>query len=105
MNWRRSEISVGASKNSCFPLIRQWLLGRISSPRTAEFFELGGMRVVIEGAGDQHVEVRIRGFAGGGARVGAGDGSKLRADEDAGALLRCDFPFAFELSALRANVM
>ena len=29
----------------------------------AEFIELRGVGVVVEGAGDQHVEVGVRGFA------------------------------------------
>ena len=46
-----------------------------------------GVGVVVEGAGDQHVEAGVAGLAGGGDQIGAGDGAELRADEDRGALL------------------
>jgi hypothetical protein len=51
----------------------------------AEFVELGGMGVEVEGAGDEDVEAGVGGFAGGGDEVGAGDGAELRADQDCGA--------------------
>jgi hypothetical protein len=38
----------------------------------AELVELGGVRVVVEGAGDEHVEIGIAGLAGGFHQVGAG---------------------------------
>ena len=53
----------------------------------AELVELGGMGVVVEGAGDQHVETCVACLARGGDEIGARDGAELRADEDAGALL------------------
>ena len=52
----------------------------------AELVELRGVGVVVEGAGDQHVEAGIAGFAGGGDQIGARDGAEFRADEDGGAL-------------------
>jgi hypothetical protein len=36
----------------------------------AELVELGGVGVVVEGAGDQHVEAGVAGLAGGGDQVG-----------------------------------
>ena len=53
----------------------------------AEPFELGGVGVVVEGAGNQQVEPGFRGLAGGLDEVGAGDGAELRADEHGGAAL------------------
>ena len=53
----------------------------------AQFAELRGVGVVVEGAGDQDVEVRVCGFAGGLHQIGAGDGAEFGADEDAGASL------------------
>ena len=49
----------------------------------AEFGEFGGVGVVVEGAGDDHVEAGVSGFPGGLHQVGAGDGAEFRADEDA----------------------
>ena len=54
----------------------------------AELVELGGVGLVVEGAGDQHVEAGVAGLAGGGDQVGARHGAELGADEDARALLR-----------------
>ena len=45
------------------------------------------VRVVVERAGDQHVEVGIAGLARGRDQIGARDGAELRADEDGGAFL------------------
>ena len=61
--------------------------------------ELGGVGVVVEGAGDQHVEAGIAGLAGGGDQIGALDGAELRADEDGGALLG----LAFQVAAFGAD--
>ncbi len=58
----------------------------------AEFVEVGGAGVVVEGAGDEYVEACISGFAGGGGEVFAGDGAVFGADEDSGSLrwdVRC----------------
>ena len=49
--------------------------------------ELGGVGVVVEGAGDKHVELGVGGLAGGFHQVGARHGAKLGADEDGRALL------------------
>ena len=69
----------------------------------AEFVELGGVGVVVEGAGDEHVEAGIAGFAGGGDQIGAGDGAELGADEDGGAFLLAGFFAAFDIAAFGAD--
>ena len=48
----------------------------------AEFAELRRVGVVVEGAGDQHIEVGIARLAGGSYQVGASDCAKLRSNED-----------------------
>ena len=53
----------------------------------AQLAELGGVRLVVEGAGDQHIEPGIACLAGGGDQVGALHGAELGADEDGGSLL------------------
>ena len=57
----------------------------LENGNAAELVEFGGVGVVVEGAGDQHVEVGVAGFAGGGNEIGAGDGAEFGADEDRGA--------------------
>ena len=44
----------------------------------AKFVELRGVGFVVERARDQHVKIRVAGFAGGGNQVGALDGAELR---------------------------
>ena len=63
---------------------------RLEHGDAAELVELRGVGVVVEGAGDQHVEVGVAGLAGGGDQVGARDGAELGADEDGGAFLGAD---------------
>ena len=46
---------------------------------SAEFVEFGGVRVVVEGAGDEHVESGVSGFAGGSDKVGTRDGAEFGA--------------------------
>ena len=58
----------------------------------AEFAELRGVGLVVEGAGDEHVEIGVAGLAGGLHQVRTGDGAELRADEDGGALFGPRFP-------------
>jgi hypothetical protein len=48
--------------------------------------ELGSVRFVVKGAGDEHIESAIAGFAGGSDEVGALDGAEFGTDEDGGAL-------------------
>ena len=38
---------------------------------STEFVEFGGVCVVVEGAGDEHIEICVSGFAGGGDEIGA----------------------------------
>ena len=47
----------------------------------AELGELGGVGLVVEGAGDEDVERGVGGRAGGGDEVHAVDGAELGADE------------------------
>ena len=63
----------------------------------------GGVGVVVEGAGDEHVEVGIAGLAGGGDQIGAGDGAELRADEDGGAFLAAGLGVALDIAAFGAD--
>ena len=58
---------------------------RLEDGHSAEVAELRGMRFVVEGAGDQHVETSLAGFARGGREVGPLHRAKLRADENGGA--------------------
>ena len=44
---------------------------RLEHGDAAELVELGGVRLVVEGAGDQHIEAGVAGLAGGGDQVGA----------------------------------
>ena len=61
------------------------------------------MGVVVEGAGDQHVEASVRGLAGGFHKIGAGDGAEFRADEDAGAFLYAGVGVALCVGSLGAD--
>jgi hypothetical protein len=67
----------------------------------AELAELGGVGVVVEGAGHEHVEAGVPGFAGGGDQVSPLHGSELRADEDRGPA----FGFAFQVLPFGAHVI
>ena len=69
----------------------------------AEPAELGGVRPVAERAGDEHVEVGVGGFAGGGHQVGAGDGAELGADEVAGTAFGAGLRLTLDVSALGAD--
>ena len=60
---------------------------RLEYGDAAELVELGGVGLVVEGAGDQHVEAGIAGLASGSNEIGALHGAELRADEDRRALL------------------
>ena len=72
---------------------------RLEHGDAAELVELGGVGLVVEGAGDQHVEAGVARLAGGGDEVGALHGAELGADEDGGALLG----LAFQVAALGAD--
>ena len=65
---------------------------RLEHGDAAELVEFRGVRLVVEGAGDQHIEAGIAGLAGGGDQIGALDGAELRADEDGGALFAPSSP-------------
>jgi hypothetical protein len=59
------------------------------------------MGVIVERAGDQHVEARFGGFAGGQNQVHAGERAEFRADQDSGAALG----LAFQEASLGADVV
>src|SRR5690606_2190337 len=65
----------------------------------AELVELGGVGLVVEGAGNQYVEAAVAGLACGGDEVGALHGAKLGADEDGGA----SFGVTFAVTAFAAG--
>jgi hypothetical protein len=65
-----------------------------------ELAELGGVRLVVEGAGDQHVETGVAALARGFDQIAALHGAELGADEDGGALL-AQFTFRLPCSVLR----
>ena len=54
---------------------------------SAEALELGGVGLVVEGAGDEDVESALGGLTGGLDEIGAGDGAELGADENRSTLL------------------
>ena len=60
---------------------------RLEDRDAPELVELGGVRLVVEGAGDEHVEACVGGLAGGLDEVRPRHRAELRPDEDAGALL------------------
>ena len=65
----------------------------------AQLAELRGVRLVVEGASDKHIECSIASLAGGGDEVRPLDGAEFRANEDGGAFLG----IAFHVAAFRAN--
>ena len=69
-------------------------------PKLVEF---RGVGIVVEGAGDQHVKIRVTGFASGGDQVGPGDRAELRADKDGGAFLGARLPIALHVAAFCAH--
>ena len=74
---------------------------RLEDRDAAELAELGGVRLVAESAGDEHVEVGVGSFTGGGHQVGAGDGAELGADEDAGTAFGAGVRVNLRCSGLR----
>ena len=60
---------------------------RLEDGDAPKLVELGGVRLVVEGAGDQHVEAGVAGLAGRSRQVRLRNSPKLWPDEDAGALL------------------
>src|ERR1700730_925314 len=65
----------------------------------AQLIEFRGVRLIIESAGDENIEIRVARLAGGKHQVLMLDSAKLRADENRGAL----FCVAFPVAAIRAN--
>ena len=61
------------------------------------------MGVVVEGAGDEHVETGVACLAGGSDQIGARDRAELGADEDGGALFGAGCFPAFEVAAVSAD--
>ena len=76
---------------------------RLEDGDAAQFAELRGVGVVVEGGGDQNVKVRVCGFSGGLHQIGTGDGAEFGTDEDAGASLRAGVSIAFEVGSLGAD--
>ena len=56
---------------------------RLEHRDAAELAELGGVSIVVEGAGDQHVEAGVAGLRAAWTRSGRRDGAELGPDEDA----------------------
>ena len=71
---------------------------RLEDGDAAELAELGGVRLVTERTGDQHIVVGVGGFAGGGDQIGAGDGAELGADEDARAAFGAGVRVTFDVA-------
>ena len=69
----------------------------------AEPVELGGVRVVVEGAGDEDVDARVARLARGGDEVRARDRAELGADEDGRAPLGARGRAALEVTAFGAD--
>ena len=57
---------------------------RLEHGDASQLAELGGVRLVVEGAGDQHIETGIATLPGGFNQVAALHCTELRADEDSG---------------------
>ena len=70
----------------------------------AEAIELRGVGLVVERAGNQHVETGVARLARRGHEVGAGHRAELLADEDPGAPLRPRLSPAVDVAALGADV-
>src|SRR5205823_3427355 len=74
---------------------------RLENWNAAELGQFTGMRVVVKGAGDEHIEIGVAAFARGFDQVGARDGAEFRADENP----RASFGPALEVAAFGANVI
>jgi hypothetical protein len=72
---------------------------RPSLSNSPEFVEFRGVGIVVEGAGDQDIEVGIAGLAGGFYQVRAGDSAELRANEDGRAFLAAGLGIALDIAA------
>lgn len=69
----------------------------------AELAELGGVGLIVKCTGDQDIEVGVACFAGGSDQIGTGDGTELRADEDACPFFGAVIVTAFDIAALGTN--
>src|SRR5207302_7042020 len=76
---------------------------RLEYGDTTELVEFRGVGVVVEGAGNEHIEVGITGLTGSRYQVGAGDGAELRADEDGGAFLAAGLSVALDIATFGAH--
>jgi hypothetical protein len=70
----------------------------------ADFRQLCGVRFVVEGAGDEDIEVSVGGLAGRCHEIGSRYGSEFGADHDGGALLRSGAVDPFDIASLGADV-
>src|SRR5690606_24272746 len=66
---------------------------------TTEFVEFSSVGLVVEGTGNEHIELRISGLAGGSDEVSALNSAEFRADKDPSAL----FEVPLHISAHCAN--
>ena len=73
---------AGAGRLQVAAHVQVGVHARLQHRHAAELVELGGMGVVVEGAGDQHIEAGIARLARGGDEVGTRDGAELGADQD-----------------------
>ena len=71
----------------------------------AQLAEFGGLGIIIESTGDQHIEPGIPSFTRRRHQVGTGDRAELRPDEDARPLLAASFFAALEVTPFSANVI
>ena len=75
----------------------------LENRNAAEFVELRGVGVVVEGAGDQHVEVSVCSFTHRGYEIGTGDGAEFRTYEDASAFLSARVAVAIDVGSFGAD--
>ena len=72
---------------------------RLENGDATKLVELRGMGLIVERAGDQHVEVCICGLARGLYEIGTRDGTEFRANEDASALFGTGVGVAFDVDS------
>ena len=82
-------------------MCRSAFIRALSTGMRPSLLELGRVGVVVEGAGDEHVEAGVAGLARGRHQVGPWHGAELGTDEDRGALL--DRPRALDVAPLGAD--
>ena len=76
---------------------------RLEHRDAAKLVEFRGMGIIVEGAGDEHIEASIAGLPSRSDQVGAGYGAKLWADEDRGSLLCSCILVAFDVTPFGAD--